>query len=225
MPLIDELSGAFQLASPALPIGSFSYSQGLESAVELRLVNDEETAKRWISAGLTEIIARCDAPIMISIFRNCRAGSERELSYLNSWYIASRESFELREESLQMGWSLLKLANTLNWIDSRDPINRLEQVAFPTAFAGAAVALNLSEETALAAFSFAWLESQVLAGMKLVPLGQAAGQRILTECRSMIGDAVRLAKTIAPTQVSSFAPMLAIVSARHENQYTRLFRS
>ena len=225
MPVIDELSGAFQLASPALPIGSFSYSQGLETAVELRLVKDEKTAKQWIGAGLTEIIGRCEAPIMISIFRNCRVKSERELSYLNSWYLASRESLELREETLQMGWSLLKLAQTLSWIDSQDPINRLQQVAFPTAFAGTAFALNLSEETALAAFSFAWLESQVLAGVKLVPLGQDAGQRILTECRSMIGDAVRLAKTTVPGEASSFAPMLAILSARHENQYTRLFRS
>ena len=125
MPVINELSGALQLASPALPIGSFSYSQGLETAVELGLVNDEQAAKEWIGAGLTEIIGRCDAPVMISTFRSCRGESEQELGCLNSWYLVTRESLELREETLQMGWSLLKLANALHWIDPQNPVNQL----------------------------------------------------------------------------------------------------
>ncbi|HZC35949.1 MAG TPA: urease accessory UreF family protein, partial [Chthoniobacterales bacterium] len=190
MPVINELSGALQLASPALPIGSFSYSQGLETAVELWLVNDEQAAKEWIGAGLTEIVGRCDAPVMISIFRSCAGESEQELGRLNSWYLATRESFELLEETLQMGWSLLKLANALHWIDPQNPVNQLSQVAFPTAFAASAVALGLSEETALTAFCFGWLESQVLASMKLIPLGQVAGHRVLADCRAKIGDVV-----------------------------------
>ena len=223
--MINELSAALQLASPALPIGSFSYSQGLETAVDLRLVNDEQTAEVWIAAGLTEIIGRCDAPVMISIFRSLHGGSERELVRLNTWYLASRESLELREETVQMGWSLIKLGKALNWIESQSLVNRLTQVAFPTAFAASALALGLSEETALTTFCFGWLENQVLASMKLVPLGQVAGHRILTECRKMIGDVVNSAKAVSFDGVSSVAPMLAIVSARHENQYTRLFRS
>jgi urease accessory protein len=225
MPTIEELSGALQLASPALPIGSFSYSQGLETAVELGLVNNEQTARVWIDAGLTGIIGRCDAPVMISIFRTYQVESGPELASLNSWYLASRESVELREETLQMGWSLLRLANALHWLDPQNPVNRLTQVAFPTAFAAAAVALDLSEDIALTAFCFGWLESQVLAIMKLIPLGQVAGHRVLTECRARIGDVVNLAKTVSFEDVSAFAPMLAIVSGRHEDQYTRLFRS
>ena len=221
----DEFARALHLASPALPIGAFSYSQGLETAVHLRLVKDEQTALTWIAGGFTEIIGLCDAPVMISIYRDCRTGSAPRLEEMNFWYIASRESLELRRETEQMGWSLLHLANTLGWIKPQAPINRVSVVAFPTAFAAAAVALDLSETTALTAFCFGWLESQVAAAMKLVPLGQSTGHRILSKCRTDISAVINLALSITPEEISSFAPQLGILSGRHEGQYTRLFRS
>ena len=223
----DELCRALHLASPALPIGSFSYSQGLETAVELGLIRNEEDAGKWIADGLTEIIARCDAPVVAFVYRACRsdpsADSLPEIAHWNDWFLASRESMELRRETEQMGWSLLQLAYALKWITPTAVTNELEPIAFPTAFALSAAGLALSERTTLTAFCFSWLETQVAAAIKLVPLGQTAGHRILTRCRTKVPVAVNSAAET--TDISSWAPMLGIISARHESQYSRLFRS
>ena len=225
----DELCRALHLASPALPIGSFSYSQGLETAVELGIITSEDDASKWITSGLTEIVGQCDAPVVAFIYRACRAQplteSLPQITYWNNWFLCSRESMELRRETEQMGWSLLQLAHTLNWIPRNGPSYQPDPIAFPTAFALSAAALDLSEETTLTAFCFSWLETQVAAAMKLVPLGQTAGHRILTRCRSRVGDVVSSAANITPDEISSWAPMLGIFSARHETQYSRLFRS
>jgi urease accessory protein len=225
----DELCRALHLASPALPVGSFSYSQGLETAVDLGLIRNEEDAFRWIGNGLCEIIGRCDAPVVAFIHRAWRSQSLADplsdVVYWNSWFLASRESMELRRETEQMGWSLLQLAGTLNWITAAAVTNELEPVSFPTAFALSAAGLALTETTTLTAFCFSWLETQVAAAMKLVPLGQAAGHRILNQCRTSVPMVVRAAADTKPEDISSWAPMLGILSARHESQYSRLFRS
>jgi urease accessory protein len=225
----DELCRALHLASPALPIGSFSYSQGLETAVDLGLIRNEEDAFNWIGNGLCEIIGRCDAPVVAFIHRAWRSQSLADplsdVVYWNSWFLASRESMELRRETEQMGWSLLQLAATLNWITPAAVTNELEPIAFPTAFALSAAGLALTETTTLSAFCFSWLEAQVAAAMKLVPLGQAAGHRILNQCRISVPTVVRAAADTKSEDISSWAPMLGILSARHESQYSRLFRS
>jgi urease accessory protein len=225
----DELCRALHLASPALPIGSFSYSQGLETAVDLGLIRNEEDAFSWIADGLTEIVSRCDAPIVAFIHRACRsqpsADSLSEITHWNSWFLASRESMELRRETEQMGWSLLQLAHALNWVTPAAGTNDLEPVAFPTAFGLSASGLALSETTTLTAFCFSWLETQVAAAMKLVPLGQTAGHRILNRCRTNVPMVVHAAANTMPEDISSWVPMLGILSAQHESQYSRLFRS
>jgi urease accessory protein len=225
----DELCRALHLASPALPIGSFSYSQGLETAVELGLIQNEEDAAKWIADGLTEVVARCDAPAVAFIHRACRphpsADSLAEIAYWNNWFLASRESMELRRETEQMGWSLRQLAYALKWVTPTDVTNELDPIAFPTAFALSATGLALSETTTLTAFCFSWLETQVAAAIKLVPLGQAAGHRILSHCRTKVPVVVESATETKPADISSWAPMLGLLSARHESQYSRLFRS
>jgi urease accessory protein len=225
----EELCRALHLASPALPIGSFSYSQGLETALDLGLIRNEEDALRWIADGLTEIIACCDAPIVAFIYRAWHADppadSASSIADWNSWFLASRESMELRRETEQMGWSLLQLAHSLNWITPAKVSHRPEPIAFPTAFALSAAGLDLSEETTLSAFCFSWLETQVAAAIKLVPLGQAAGHRILSRCRGEVPEVVHSAANTNPDDVSSWAPMLGILSSKHESQYSRLFRS
>jgi urease accessory protein len=225
----DELCRALHLASPALPIGSFSYSQGLETAVELGLIRNEEDAFTWISDGLTEIVGRCEAPLVVFIHRACHleppTDAFSEILYWNCWFLASRESMELRRETEQMGWSLLQLAHALQWITPAARANEIEPVAFPTAFALSASGLALTETATLTAFGFSWLETQVAAAVKLVPLGQTAGHRILNRCRTIVPTVVHAAAKTMPEDISSWAPMLGILSARHENQYSRLFRS
>jgi urease accessory protein len=225
----DELCRAMHLASPALPIGSFSYSQGLETAIDLGLIRNEEDAFNWIADGLTVIVGRCDAPVIAFIHRACRTHSSAdalsEITRWNSWYLASRESMELRRETEQMGWSLLQLAHALNWIAPTAGSKKLEPITFPTAFALSAAGLALTETTTLTAFCFSWLETQVAAAVKLVPLGQTAGHRILNRCRTNVPTVVHDAANTTPEDISSWAPMLGILSARHESQYSRLFRS
>jgi urease accessory protein len=225
----DELCRALHLASPALPIGSFSYSQGLETAFELGLIRSEEDAGNWIAEGLTEIIGRCDAPVVAFIYRACRShpstDSLSEIANWNYWFLASRESMELRRETEQMGWSLIQLAYALKWVTPTAETNELDPIAFPSAFALSAAALALSETTTLTAFCFSWLETQVAAAMKVVPLGQNAGHRILTRCRTKVPIVVDSVAETTPGDISSWAPMLGILSARHESQYSRLFRS
>ena len=225
----DELCRALHLASPALPIGSFSYSQGLESAIELGIVRNEVDAQKWIVDGLTEIIGQCDAAVVAFVYRACHSDSSADsLSNIAdwfSWFLASRESLELRRETEQMGWSLIRLANSLEWINPMDAINQLDPIAYPTAFAGSAAALSLSEATTLTAFCFNWLEGQVAAAMKLVPLGQVVGHGILARCRTRVPATVSAVSSLEPDEISSWAPMLGILSAKHESQYSRLFRS
>jgi urease accessory protein len=223
----DELCRALHLASPALPIGSFSYSQGLETAVECGVVRNESEAGQWIADGLTNVIGRCDGPVTAFVHRACRTSASAfdEVRYWNFWFLASRESVELRRETEQMGWSLLRLATELHWIGAENPVKSLNPIAFPIAFGAAAAGLELSETTTLSVFCFSWLEAQVPAAMKLVPLGQIAGHKILTRCRAMVPAVTNSALNATPEQISSFAPMLGIFSARHEHQYTRLFRS
>ena len=225
----DELCRALHLASPALPIGSFSYSQGLETAIDLGLVANEGDVYRWIADGLTEIICRCDAPVVAFIYRACQAhpsaDSDSEIADWNSWFLASRESSELRRETEQMGWSLVQLARALDWLTPKNANSQFDPIALPTAFALSAAGLALSESTTLTAFCFTWLETQVAAAMKLVPLGQAAGHRVLSRCRTQVPIVVKTAAETTPENISSWAPLLGILSARHESQYSRLFRS
>jgi urease accessory protein len=197
-----------QLASPALPVGAYSYSQGLEAAVEAGIIHDAASAQAWIADALTFTMGSCEAPLLWRMMHG---------EPLNDYFLATRETAELRAETLQMGHSLGRLIEELG-------LGRLPEdaPAFPTAFAFAVAKMNLEKRPALVAYLWSWLENQVMAAIKAVPLGQTAGQRILFSLGARIED---LADRIPLIPVSNFAPGLALLSARHEAQYSRLFRS
>ena len=142
-------------------------------------------------------------------------------------FLASRESAELRRETQQMGWSLAQLCTQLEWGDAARlaTLNALKPISQPTAFAFAAYAHDAAPDAALAAYAFAWVENQAAAALKAVPLGQIAGQRIIVALREPIDTAVQRALATSPDEITTFAPQLGILSARHESQYSRLFRS
>lgn len=215
-----------QLASPALPIGAYSYSQGLEYAVEDKTVHDAASAQVWIGDVLALVIASSEAAIVSRLLH--AAGVDwRAFAHWNAWFRASRETMELRAETEQMGRSLVTLCSDLDLLDAaaREALPALMPVTLPAAYALAASALDLEHDAALTAYIWSWLENQVLAAMKLVPLGQLAGQRMLMTLGERIPAAVERAATLADEAISTFAPGLALASARHETQYTRLFRS
>jgi urease accessory protein len=221
---LAALTRLLQLASPTLPVGAYSYSQGLESAVEAGLVTDAASAGRWIGDVFDLAIAGMEAPVTWRLLRAWHDGDRETVARWNDEFLASRETAELRAETVQMGYSLRRLARELG-IEGASALDTLEEVSFPAAFAFVAAAWNIVPEDALAAYLWAWLENQVLAAVKAVPLGQTDGQRLLLTLGGRIATAVREALIAADDDLANFAPGLAILSARHETQYTRIFRS
>jgi len=208
MSQLVTLARLLQLASPALPVGAYSYSQGLEAAVEAGIVKDAASAEGWIADVLELCVARMEAPILWKLMQG---------EPLNELFLASRESAELRAETLQMGHSLCTLLKQLDVA----PLPSGE-VAFPSAFAAAVLAWKIEPREALIAYLWSWLENQVMAAIKTVPLGQTAGQRILL---SLGGRLERIAEEVCNAEFNNFAPGLAMLSSQHETQYSRLFRS
>jgi urease accessory protein len=221
-----ELIALLHLASPALPIGAFSYSQGLEAAIEAGLVSDAQQAEHWISHGL-DIMAQGEAVFLAQQFRHWAAHDMPAVAALNGWLLAMRESAELRQETEQMGWSLSRLLEDLDWGDEpgRAALRGMRPLSLPTVYAYAAQRAGAALEDCLAAWLFSWAENQVSAALKAVPLGQVAGQRILFGLHARIAAAAACAADTDEADASTFAPMLGVLSARHETQYSRLFRS
>lgn len=216
-----------QLASPALPIGAYSYSQGLEWAVESGEIRDAASALGWIGDVMEFVVAPGDAALCWRSLKAARGGDWPRLVEWNSWFRATRETAELRAETEQTGGSLAKLLHDLALLDATavQAVPTLAPVTLPAAYALAARAFAVPIEAALTAYVWSWVENQVLAGMKLVPLGQVAGQRLLLSLGERIPAIVAMAMTIDDADLSTFAPGLCLASARHETQYSRLFRS
>jgi urease accessory protein len=215
------------LASPALPIGGFSYSEVLESAIERMALGGAADVGHWLHDQLLLVQARCDMPLVAQAIDAWRAGDHRRVSTLNDWVLQTRESSELRLQTEQMGRSLM------DWLRHQQAENP-ERVGwtrtcpsptYPVAFALAASFTGASTAACLHSFAFGWAENMVQAAVKAVPLGQSAGQRILAELVQAIPDAVTNAIAVDDDSRQAFAPMFAILSAQHETQYSRLFRS
>jgi urease accessory protein len=224
---IAELTALLHLASPALPIGAFSYSQGLEAAIEAGYVTDGPSAQAWIAHGLTDVLARGELPFVGHQIARWHANDAAQLAAADAEFLASRESAELRRETEQMGWSMKQLCLSLDWGDAarRETLAGFAPISQPSAFAFAVAAHGIAMDAALAAYAFSWAENQAAAALKAVPLGQLAGQRIIVGLRAAIDAAVTHALDTPPAAINTFAPMLGVLSARHESQYSRLFRS
>lgn len=218
------LARLLQLASPVLPVGAYSYSQGLEAAVEAGMVTDSATAQRWIEDVLEYSVSAMEAPVLARILRAWRSGDDPAAARWNAFFLAGRETAELRAETVQMGYSLARLLADLSE-GSEGRLAAIDEVAYPTAFAAAAAAWNIDEPGALRAYLWAWIENQVMAAVKAVPLGQTEGQRMLLALGERIGPLAERAAALDDEALSNFAPGLAILSCRHETQYSRLFRS
>ena len=215
-----NLARLLQLASPTLPVGAYSYSGGLEAAIEDGIVSDAASAERWIGDVLQFSVARMEASILFSFIHSFKQKNSNEYQELNERFLASRESAELRAETVQMGYSLNRLLKDLN--AGEVPV---EEPSFPAAYAYAAAQWKIEPEAALLAYLWAWLENQVMAAVKAVPLGQTDGQRILLSLGGLLPSLAAKAKNMTEQDLGNFAPGLAMLSARHETQYSRLFRS
>ena len=217
------------LASPALPIGGFSYSEGLEAAVNAALVTTEVEASDWIVEQLQLTQSRGDMAAIAQAFPAWACNDTARLAQLNDWVRHTRESSELRLQTEQMGRSLVE------WLKNRYAADTAAQTqvqwlaaqdaSYPMAFALAAHLTGANARDALLAYALGWAENMVQAAIKAVPLGQSAGQRILARLAQEIPAAAEHALALPDAARQAFSPMLAILSARHEHQYSRLFRS
>jgi urease accessory protein len=218
-----------QLASPALPVGAYTYSQGLEQAVDAGIVRDEAGALRWIGDALALAVGRWEAPAVVRLHAAWADADDATIVRIDREFVASRESAELRAETLQMGHSLVRLLADLPAFADvpgyRARLVALREPAFPTVWSAAAAAWRAERDEAVAAYLWSWLENQAMAVIKAVPLGQSAGQRLLATLGARIPDLVAEALQRDEDAFGNFAPGLAIASAAHETQYTRLFRS
>lgn len=217
-----------QLTSPTLPVGAYTYSQGLEWAVESGRIVDEDGAARWIGDLLVAAIGRFEAPLLASLMHHWAADDIDEIIRLDGEFLASRESAELRAETLQMGYSLKRLLADLSdplLASTRERLADWPQVAFPTVWSAIAAAWEIDPLAAVSGYLWSWAENQVMAALKAVPLGQAAGQRLLAELGRRIPEVVQTALQLREDQWSNLTPAYAICCARHETQYSRLFRS
>ncbi len=222
-----RLARLLQLASPALPVGAYSYSQGLEAAVEAGTVGDAASAGRWIGDALDFSMARFEAPALCRLHSAWQSPDYEEVRSLNSWFCATRETAELRAETLQMGYSLRRLCAALGEFDLRavETLAGIEEVAFPTVFAFASAQWALPARDTLVAYLWSWLENQVMAALKAVPLGQTDGQKLLLRLGERLALIAEQALGAEDSTLANFAPGLAIASSMHETQYSRLFRS
>ena len=215
-----SLAKLLQLASPTLPVGAYSYSGGLEAAIEAGAVYDAASAERWIGDVLEFSMARMEGPILFSFIQLFKQKHSNETQELNERFLASRESAELRAETVQMGYSLNRLLKDLG--AGEVPV---AEPSFPAAYAYAAAQWKIEPEAALQAYFWAWLENQVMAAVKAIPLGQTDGQRILLSLGGLLPSLTAKAKNMNEQDLGNFAPGLAMLSAKHETQYSRLFRS
>lgn len=218
------------LASPALPVGGFSYSEGLEAAVDQGLVADEAGAARWLQDQLQLSLQRADLPLVASAMAAWQRRDGARLAALNDWALQTRETFEMRQQTEQMGRSLADWLRQRDPADDRGPLLAALQPSptWPVAFALAAARNGAPRREALLAFGFGWAENLVGAAVKAVPLGQSAGQRLLgalAQDLPAVVDAALATALQGDAARQNLAPMLAILSARHEAQYSRLFRS
>jgi urease accessory protein len=211
-----------QLVSPALPVGAFAFSHGLEYAVQAGWVDDADALQAWLEGVLAGSIAGVDAPLLLRCHRAAAAGDPIALAHWNTELLAWRETAELYLADVAVGGALVRL---LGQLPQTRPLLPTGAISWTCAFAAAAVALAIPARSALLAYLWSFAENQVTAALKLMPLGQSAGQRILLEAATAIPALAVRAESIGDDAIGGGAPGLAMASAWHETQYSRLFRA
>ena len=212
-----------RLVSPSLPVGAFSYSRGLEAAVRAGWLADEATACDWIHGTLEHTFAALDGALFWRMMQALHEGAYERFQQADAWLAAGRESSEMQLEDRRMGEALLRLL-----VDLEVPLARRyadSGLTYPAAFAIAAHRWNIASAPALKGLMWSVVEGQVAAAIRLMPLGQTAGQRILIGAVEVIERSAAFARTLDDSEIGNVSVAMAMASAWHESQYSRLFRS
>ncbi len=218
----------FQLISPALPVGSFAYSQGLEYAVQAGWVGDREAARQWIGGLLEHALVRLDVPVMCRLYEAWQKDDPGEVLRWSRYLIACRETQELRAEERHLGTALARLLSELGIVEAapwRGSGRSATPASFATLYALACLRWGIPVEEAAYGYVWFWLEGQVTAAVKLVPLGQTDGQRMLATLAWAVPGLVAGALALEDRDIGASVPGQTLASILHETQYSRLFRS
>lgn len=228
----DDTSGAalYRLMawlSPAYPVGAFSYSSGIEWAVEVADIKDADSLKRWLAVVIGQGGGFCDAVFFVHAYRSLADIGDEALQAVAELAAAFAPSKERHLETTAQGAAFIE-ATRAAW-----PCGALDRlaaawtgpVAYPVAVGVAAVGHGVALEPALRAFLHAVTANLISAGVRLVPLGQSDGQRILAALEPVVEGTAQRALTTSLDDVGSAALRADLASLHHETQYTRLFRS
>ena len=211
----------WQLISPTLPIGAYAWSGGMEYAVEAGWIKNEAEAANWIQGQIRQGFSNLEVPMFCRLYDAWQA---QDLTAVNNWncqLLAMRESAELQQQDMALAAALLKVLPMLN---VAEPARRSKK-CFSCVFAYATQQLGIEKVAAAQGLVWSWCENQVVAAIKLVPLGQSSGQRILSGSMPIIAAAVERGQHCEDQDIGMLMPGVAIASALHETQYSRLFRS
>ncbi len=217
------LLGLLQLVSPALPIGAFAWSQGLESAFELGWVTTEDELGDWLEGVLEDGLTQCELPLLVRLQQAWANHDGNTVADWNDWLHATRETAELVDEDLRLGAALVRLFGSLKLLPEEGLLP--EEPGYVTLFAWAAHVRNVPARQTLLGFAWAWLENQLAVACKAMPLGHTAAQRLTERLRPKLVMAVDNALKKEDHELGPVLPGLALGSALHETQYSRLFRS
>jgi urease accessory protein len=214
-----------QLASPVLPVGAYSYSEGLEMLVENGTITSAETLQHWLEQELGIGSLGIDGAMLCRAYRAVQQANYGQLTYWNNWWSAARETQELRQQSWQMGRSLVRLLRSLDtsmqpWLDLL-----AEQANWAIVFGAAAAHWQIDLQAALLAYLQGWAGNMIGAGVKLIPLGQTAGQQLLLDLMPVIVATAARVVTLPDTDLCSCSWGVALASSQHEMQQVRLFQS
>jgi urease accessory protein len=221
----NQMLSILQLTSSSLPVGAYSYSEGLETLVETGVVANQTSLKNWLEAELIYGTIRLDGAVMVRAWQAAQVRDVNTLCQWNLWLSATRETTELRNSSWQMGRSLLQLLGKLQ----PDVLPLVKAVASPCnyaiAFGIATAHWEISIQAALLGYLHSWATNLITVGIKLIPLGQTAGQELLLDLQELFSTTTIEIMALEDDELSCCSWGLSLASMQHETQYTRLFRS
>jgi urease accessory protein len=223
---VDQLAHLrlLQLLSPVLPVGSFSYSQGLEWAVQDKWISDEKDFLHWLLEWIDGSLAQQDLPLLIRLYNAANEAENEELDQWSQLVLATRDTKELREEELNRANAYLRVLKGLSMTNENLPIQAFRNSPLAS-IAWAAAQWSIPLDSLLLSYSHNWLENAVTNGVKLIPLGQTAGQRLIHDISPQILIAVENSKLVGDHEIGFSMPAISMASSAHETQYSRMYRS
>lgn len=224
MAMDSQVLSLLQLLSPALPVGAYSYSEGIETLVEWGVISSNNTLKHWLEQELSYGAIRTEAAVMLRAYQATVSKDKTALSYWNTWLSAARETSELRASSWQMGQSLMRLLLAIKPREAQSFCLQGE-CNYAVCLGTFAALEQIDSKSLILGYLHSWATNLITAGVKLIPLGQTAGQTLLHELHANISAAATEIISLEDDELSTCSWGLSLASMAHETQYTRLFRS